>query len=102
MLLIRPDAPFQVAELSRHLDERKIGNRRLFGGNLVRQPAFVHLRRQQPGAFRVVGDLAGADRLMNDALFVGVYPGLTVPMLDYMVEVLHEFCRMKKAGKQPV
>ncbi|MFZ5494470.1 MAG: lipopolysaccharide biosynthesis protein RfbH [Verrucomicrobiota bacterium] len=101
MLLVRPEAPFRAAELSRHLDDRKIGHRRLFGGNLARQPAFVQLRRQHPGAFRTVGGLAGADRLMNDALFVGVYPGLTVPMLDYLVGVIHDFCRMKKAGNQP-
>jgi len=94
MLLVRDGAPFTTADLARFLDQRRIGNRRLFGGNLVRQPAFVQLRREQPQAMRVVGDLAGADRLMRDALFVGVYPGLTTPMLDYVIEVVHEFCRM--------
>jgi len=92
-LLVRPDAPFTAVELSRRLDEKKIGNRRLFGGNLVRQPAFIELRRNNPQAFRVVGDLSGADRLMNSALFVGVYPGLTQPMLDYVVETLHHLTR---------
>lgn len=91
MLLVREEAPFTAVELSRHLDEKKIGNRRLFGGNLVRQPAFVQLRRDQPGAFRTIGDLPGADRLMKSALFVGVYPGLTDPMLDYVIGVIREF-----------
>lgn len=95
MMLVRDGAPFTAVELSRHLDERKVGNRRLFGGNLVRQPAFVQLRRDNPGAFRVAGKLNGADRIMNAALFVGVYPGLTPAMLDYVIEVIGDFCRKK-------
>jgi CDP-4-dehydro-6-deoxyglucose reductase, E1 len=97
MMLVREDAPFTAAQLSRHLDERKIGNRRLFGGNLVRQPAFIQLRRDNPKAFRTVGDLHGADRLMNSALFVGVYPGLTRAMLDYVIGVVGDFCSNSKS-----
>jgi CDP-6-deoxy-D-xylo-4-hexulose-3-dehydrase len=67
----------------------------LFGGNLVRQPAFVTLKRQQPEAFRVVGDLAGADRIMNEAVFIGTYPGLTPAMLEYMVQTIVNFARSK-------
>jgi CDP-6-deoxy-D-xylo-4-hexulose-3-dehydrase len=69
-----PGAPFTAVDLSRHLDERKIGNRRLFGGNLVRQPAFVQLRKDNPGPFRVVGDLEGADRLMRRRSSSGFIP----------------------------
>lgn len=98
MLLRRPTAPFTVPQFSRYLDERKIGHRRLFGGNLVRQPAFVQLRRDRPDAVRAVGNLTGADRLMHDALFVGVYPGLTDAMLTYLVEAVHEFCARAKRG----
>jgi CDP-6-deoxy-D-xylo-4-hexulose-3-dehydrase len=93
MMLVREGAPFTAVELSRHLDERKIGNRRLFGGNLVRQPAFVQLRKDNPAAFRIAGELRGADRLMESALFVGVYPGLTGAMLDYVIEAVGAFCR---------
>jgi CDP-4-dehydro-6-deoxyglucose reductase, E1 len=99
MILVRDGAPFTAVDLSRHLDDKKIGNRRLFGGNLVRQPAFVQLRRDNPKAFRVVGDLPGADRLMHSALFVGVYPGLTPAMLDYVIAVLSDFCR--KSVRRP-
>ena len=99
MLLVKDDAPFTAAQLTRHLDEKKIGSRRLFGGNLVRQPAFVQLRRDNPGAFRTVGDLRGADRLMRSALFVGVYPGLTAPMIDYVVGTVGEFCRVAAKGR---
>ena len=91
LLLVKPSAPFTRTDFARHLDNRKIGNRMLFGGNLVRQPAFVELRRERPDSIRVIGELTGADRIMNEAIFVGVYPALTRPMLDYMVEVIREF-----------
>jgi len=93
MLLVKPTAPFTRKEFAQHLDSRKIGNRMLFGGNLVRQPAFAQLRKENPTAFRVIGDLAGADRIMNEAVFVGLYPGLTSEMLDYIVETIHSFVK---------
>jgi CDP-6-deoxy-D-xylo-4-hexulose-3-dehydrase len=93
MVRIRPDAGFKRTDLARHLDEKKIGNRMLFGGNLMRQPVFVQLKRDRPSAFRAVGSMEGADEIMNTALFIGTYPGLTVPMLDYMVEIIRRFCR---------
>lgn len=95
LLLVRRTAPFRHADLARFLDSRKIGNRMFFGGNLVRQPAFVQLRKDNPSAFRVIGDLPGADRIMNEAIFLGVYPGLTTAMLDYVIESVHAFVRTK-------
>ncbi len=95
MLLIKPGAPFTRTELSRRLDENKIGNRALFGGNLVRQPAFTQLKKEKPHAFRVIGDLKGADAIMNRGVFIGVYPGLSQPMLDYMVETIRKIARSK-------
>ena len=64
----------------------------LFGGNLLRQAAFVQLRQENPGAIRVVGEMTGADRIMNESIFVGVYPGLTRAMLEYIVETTRAFC----------
>ena len=93
LLLVRPGAPFKRADLARHLDAKKIGNRMFFGGNLLRQPAFVQLKKDRPEAFRVAGELRGADRIMNEAIFLGVYPGLTAAMMDYMVETITRFCR---------
>ena len=93
MMLVKPGGPFTRTQLARHLDEKKIGNRMLFGGNLVRQPAFVQLRKDNPAAFRVAGDLSGADRIMRESIFIGTYPGLTPAMLDYMIEVITEFVR---------
>ena len=65
----------------------------LFGGTLVRQPVFANLRKQKPGAFRVVGDLSGADRILSEAIFIGTYPGLTQEMLGYVVETVRKFAK---------
>ena len=93
MLLVRGDAPFTRTDLARHLDSRGIGNRMLFGGNLVRQPVFHELAGRRPGAFRCVGTLSGADVIMNSALFIGVYPGLDDRQIAHVCEVLISFAR---------
>lgn len=94
---VRAGAPFTRTALARRLDERKIGNRMLFGGNLLRQPAFVQLRNDRPESVRVVGKMIGADEIMNHTLFIGVYPGLTRSMLDFMIEAIHDFVREAKS-----
>jgi CDP-6-deoxy-D-xylo-4-hexulose-3-dehydrase len=71
-------------EIVKELDQRKIGTRLLFGGNLLRQPAFAGTPR------RVIGDLKNSDVVMNQTFWVGVWPGLTEQMLDYVIESLHE------------
>jgi CDP-4-dehydro-6-deoxyglucose reductase, E1 len=96
-ITIKEDAPFTRTELAAHLDQNKIGNRMLFGGNLVRQPAFVQLRRDNPNAMRVSGELTGADRIMNQTMFLGTYPGLTVEMVAHMVKVIRDFVAAKAA-----
>jgi len=96
-LRIRPKAPFKRRDLALALDAAKIGSRMLFGGNLTRQPAFVSLKQQQASAFRIVGDLGGANRILEEVLFIGIYPGLTPDMLGYMVETIRGF--VKKAVK---
>jgi CDP-6-deoxy-D-xylo-4-hexulose-3-dehydrase len=85
LLTVRDGAPFSRLELVRWLEERQIQTRQLFAGNLVRQPAF----RGVP--HRVIGNLANTDRIMNDAFFIGVYPGLTEAMLTYVEEAFAEF-----------
>ena len=69
-----------------------VGNRMLFGGNLLRQPAFVQLRSDQPEAFRVISELSGSDQIMTDTLFLGTYPGLTTEMLEAEMAVIRRFC----------
>jgi CDP-6-deoxy-D-xylo-4-hexulose-3-dehydrase len=86
-LAIRPDAPFSRDDLSRYLEERKIATRLLFGGNLLRQPAYQGVRH------RKVGDLANSDFVLNHALWLGVWPGLTETMLSYVIETVQEMVR---------
>lgn len=95
---VKPEARFTRTELAQFLDQKKIGNRMLFGGNLLRQPAFVQLKKDLPTSIRVIGDLAGADEIMKRTLFVGTYPGLTSEMLDYMIESILEFAKKTKAS----
>ena len=89
---VREDAPFTRDDLVRRLEEHKIGTRLLFGGNLARQPAY------QGTDFRVIGDLKNTDFVMRNVLWVGVYPGLTKPMLDHMAEVIGEVATGKSAA----
>jgi CDP-6-deoxy-D-xylo-4-hexulose-3-dehydrase len=91
LLTVRDGAPFSRAQLVRHLEDRKIQTRQLFGGNLLRQPAF------QGVPHRVVGGLENTDKIMNDAFFVGVYPGLTPAMLGYMEEAFGDFFQVVRA-----
>lgn len=91
-LQVKPCASFSRTDLARELDVNRVGNRMLFGGNLVRQPAFVQLRKEQPKAFRVIGELAGSDEIMTDTLFLGTYPGLTIEMLEAEIAVIRRFC----------
>ena len=92
-IAVKPGAPFSRTDLARELDAHRIGNRMLFGGNLLRQPAFVQLRTDRPHALRVVSDLAGADKIMAHTLFLGTYPGLTASMLEQEIDVIRAFCQ---------
>lgn len=73
----------------RYIEGKGIQTRMLFSGNLVRHPCFNELRQSGQG-YRVVGDLANTDRIMRDTFWVGVYPGMTDEMLDYMAKTILE------------
>jgi CDP-6-deoxy-D-xylo-4-hexulose-3-dehydrase len=93
LLLVREEAPFSSSDLGRHLAEQKVGTRMLFGGNLLRQPAFVQLRKERPTALRLaVPEMPGADQLMRQAIFLGTYPGLTSGMMDREIRTIGAFC----------
>jgi CDP-6-deoxy-D-xylo-4-hexulose-3-dehydrase len=91
-LLVRPDAPFTRNEFVQFLEDRKIATRLLFGGNLTRQPAYKDVK------YRAIGPLPNSDLVMNQLLWIGVYPGLTRPMLDYMLESIHDAARILPAA----
>ena len=83
-LTVKPSSPKTRNQIVQELNEYKIGTRLLFAGNLLRQPAFHNTPR------RVYGDLVNTDIVMNDTFWIGVWPGLTTPMLDFVIEVLHK------------
>jgi CDP-6-deoxy-D-xylo-4-hexulose-3-dehydrase len=93
LMLIRPEAPFSRLDFVNVLNQARIDSRGLFGGNLLRQPVFTELLKREPDAVRTPVPLVGADRIMNDAVFIGVYPGLSQSMLEYMVESIHDGVR---------
>lgn len=83
LMTVEPSSPVRREALVAALEEAKVQTRMLFGGNLLRQPCFDDLRRSGTG-YRVVGDLTTTDRLMNDAFWIGLYPGMTEAKLDHM------------------
>ena len=93
MLRIKENAPFSRTEFANHLTNAKIGNRMFFGGNLLRQPAFVSLRKEIPNSFKVVGDCSGADNMMNHSIFIGTFPGLTDEMIQYAITEIGKFVK---------
>jgi CDP-6-deoxy-D-xylo-4-hexulose-3-dehydrase len=87
-LAVRPGAGISRNQAVRFLEEKKIATRLLFGGNLVRQPAYREV------AHRVIGNLPNTDFVMDRLFWIGVYPGLSKPMLEYMVEMLHAAAKL--------
>jgi CDP-6-deoxy-D-xylo-4-hexulose-3-dehydrase len=89
-ITVRDGSPISRNDLVKKLNEKNIGTRLLFGGNLLRQPAFIGTPR------RVVGSLKNSDIVMNQTFWIGVWPGLTEEMLSYIVENIHLLFKIKK------
>ncbi|RCV48052.1 lipopolysaccharide biosynthesis protein RfbH [Marinitenerispora sediminis] len=85
LITVLPGAPFTCADLVAFLEARRIGTRRLFGGNLVRHPAYEGV------PYRVSGELANSDIVTEHTFWIGVYPGITPEMTDYMAASVTEF-----------
>jgi len=83
-IAIRPDAPFSKPQLVQFLENNLIATRMLFAGNLIRQPAYADV------TYRKIGDLPNSDFVMTNVFWVGVFPGLTPEMIDYMIEIFHD------------
>jgi len=88
-LTVKKNSPRTRNQIVQELNEKKIGTRLLFGGNLLRQPAFIGTPR------RVIGDLVNTDLVMSDTFWIGVWPGLTLEMLDYMILAIRETLGVK-------
>lgn len=95
LLTVRDDSGLVRNVVTRTLEERKVGTRMLFAGNLTKQPAFRDV------AYRVHGDLANTDKIMNDSFWVGVWPGIDEARLDYMVDTLAAICEEQLAPATP-
>ncbi|MFC7419978.1 lipopolysaccharide biosynthesis protein RfbH [Iodobacter arcticus] len=84
-ITIREDAGISRVDLLNYLDQNKIGTRLLFAGNLTRQPYMIGRN------FRISGELTNTDRVMHNTFWIGVYPGLTTEMLDFVIEKIETF-----------
>jgi len=84
-MTIQNNAPFTRKDFVTYLEENKIQTRMLFGGNLLRQPAYQHIPH------RVVGDLKNTDKIMRDGFGVGVYPGITEEIAGYIIQCIKKF-----------
>jgi CDP-6-deoxy-D-xylo-4-hexulose-3-dehydrase len=91
-LTVLPGAGFTRSELTAYLESRKIGTRLLFAGNLTRQPAY---RNRE---FRVAGPLTNSDIVTENTFWIGVYPGITDQMVDYMVRSIREFVAQRQSA----
>lgn len=89
-ITVKDSARINRNDLVKILNEKKVGTRLLFGGNLLRQPAFSGTPR------RVVSNLENTDTIMNNTFWIGVWPGLTENMLDYVIDMIHKIVLEKK------
>jgi CDP-6-deoxy-D-xylo-4-hexulose-3-dehydrase len=88
-VLVKENAPFGRNDLVNYLEEHKIATRMLFGGNLTKQPAYKDTK------YRTYGSLRNTDIVMNNLFWIGVYPGLTKPMLSYIEKTVINFFKEK-------
>jgi CDP-6-deoxy-D-xylo-4-hexulose-3-dehydrase len=89
-ITVKDTAPFRRKEIVNFLEEHHIATRPIFAGNILRQPAYKNID------FRVVGKLENSDRVMKSSFFIGVHPGLTEDMLNYMINTFEEFVKEVK------
>lgn len=87
MLTVREGCGTTRNKTVNFLESKGIQTRMLFAGNLIKHPCFDEMRRDGNG-YRVIGNLAMTDRIMRDTFWVGVYPGLSEKMVEYMVETI--------------
>jgi CDP-6-deoxy-D-xylo-4-hexulose-3-dehydrase len=84
-ILVRESAPFNREDIVRYLEDHKIATRMLFGGNLIKQPAYSEMKYRSPYT------LENTDSVMDNLFWIGVYPGLTEEMIRFMLATFGEF-----------
>ncbi len=91
LIVLRKDTPFSRNDIVGYLEKNRIQTRNLFAGNITRQPLFNSLKEEED--YKIIGTLSQTDRLMNNAFWVGVYPGMRKEAIYYMIETIHIFCK---------
>jgi len=95
ILTIKDEAPFDRREITAFLEERKIQTRTVFAGNIIRQPAFTEINVP----YRVIGELKNTNKVMMDAFWIGVYPGMTEEMIEFVLDAFEIFLQSTLSKK---
>lgn len=88
LISVKPESGLKRNDVTKYIESKNVQTRLLFSGNLIKHPCFNQIRDTE--AYRVVGDLKVTDYVMNNSFWVGVYPGMTDEIIDYMSKVIHE------------
>ena len=86
MISVRPESGLDRNKVTKYIEEHNVQTRLLFSGNIIKHPCFDQIRGTD--AYRVVGELDNTEYIMNHTFWVGVYPGMTDDMLDYMAKTI--------------
>jgi len=89
LITLKEECKIPRNEIMQKLEDKKIQARLLFAGNIIRQPVFDKMRESENG-YKVIGQLANTDKVMNDSFWIGVYPGMTNEKIDYMIKQISE------------
>jgi CDP-6-deoxy-D-xylo-4-hexulose-3-dehydrase len=92
LLTLRDGLKFSRTDLLKYLNEKKIGTRLLFAGNITKQPYFTNRNIK----YKTVNKLPNTDKVMNDTFWIGVYPGINKEMLDYIIDSFNNFLKKYK------
>ncbi len=98
LITLTEHAKFCRNDMVKFLEAHNIQTRNLFAGNLTKHPCFETLVAGKD--YRIVGKLVNTDKIMNDAFWIGLYPGMGNEKLDYMIEIIHKFCKKRKINNE--
>lgn len=90
-LVVKNEAPFTRNEFTEYLEKNKIGTRNVFAGNLLKHPGYIKIRDK----FKIIGKMNESNLIMNNAFWLGVWPGINKEMMDYIKKTVDEFIRIK-------
>ena len=88
LISVKPETGLDRNEVAKYIESKNVQTRLLFSGNIIKQPCFNEIR--ETNAYRVIGNLEISDFVVNNAFWVGVYPGMTDTMIDYMAQIIKE------------